>query len=219
MTLTATAPDISNAGAGTGIDFGAPATDDTIFRTAAALRARGMDVLIADDREDARRLTLSLIPDGVEVNEGASVTLDELGISDDIRKATRFSALKPRIYGMDRATQMKEIRQLGSSPDVIVGSVHAITEDGQVVVASASGSQLAGYASGAGKVIWVVGSQKIVPDFETAMRRITEHTFPLEDARAQVVYGMHSALLKLLIINGERPGRISVVLLRDAVGF
>jgi hypothetical protein len=176
-------------------------------------------VLIADDREDARHLTLSLIPDGVEVDEGASVTLDELGISEDIRTATRFSALKPRIYGMDRATQMKQIRLLGSAPDVIVGSVHAITEDGQVVVASASGSQLAGYASGAGQVIWVVGSQKIVPDFESAMQRITEHTFPLEDARAQAAYGMHSALLKLLIVNGERPGRITVVLLREAIGF
>ena len=213
MTLIATNPTSS------AVDFGAPASDETIFRTAAALRARGFDVLIADDREDARQLTLSLIPDGAEVNEGASVTLDQLGISEDIRSATRFTALKPRIYGMDRATQAKEIRQLGSSPDVIVGSVHAITEDGQVVVASASGSQLAGYASGAGQVIWVVGSQKIVPDFESAMQRIAEHTFPLEDARAQVAYGMHSALLKLLIVNGERPGRITVVLLREAIGF
>jgi acyl-CoA hydrolase len=213
MTLTATNPVSS------GVDFSAPASDETIFRTAAALRARGFDVLIADDREDARHLALSLIPDGAEVNEGASVTLDQLGISEDIRSATRFSALKPRIYGMDRATQMKEIRQLGSAPDVIVGSVHAITEDGQVVVASGSGSQLAGYASGAGQVIWVVGSQKIVPDLESAMLRITEHAFPLEDARALATYGVHSALLKLLIVNGERPGRITVVLLREAIGF
>jgi hypothetical protein len=102
----------------------------------------------------------------------------------------------------------------------MLGSVHAITETGSLVVASASGSQLGPYASGAGKVILVVGTQKIVPDLEDALRRIDEYAFPLEDERAQAAYGVHSGVNKVLIINREwTPGRITVVLCDEALGF
>ena len=102
---------------------------------------------------------------------------------------------------------------------MVVGSVHAVTEDGKVVAASASGSQLGPYAGSAGKVIWVVGSQKVVPDIDTAMRRVQFYAYPKEDIRAREKYGMPSALLKILTINGDFPGRSTVVLVREPIGF
>ena len=202
-----------------GSTFAAPAPDDVVESTAAALRARGFQVRIADDRTQARDLVLGLIPDGSEVNQASSKTVDDLGIGQAIIERDEYIALKPRIWSMDRATQGKQIRQLGATPDVMVGSVHAITEDGQIVTASASGSQVTAYAGGAGQVVYVVGSQKLVPDLDSAFRRIEEYVFPLEDARAQVAYGMHSAINQMLIVRGDFPGRTSVVLVKDAIGF
>jgi hypothetical protein len=199
--------------------FASPATDDVVDATAAALRARGFEVRIAQDRAQAKDLVLDLIPTGSEVNQAASRTVDELGIGDALVEREEYVALKPTLWAMDRATQGKQIRQIGSAPDVIVGSAHAITADGQIVSASATGSQLAGYAGGAGKVVYVVGTQKLVPDLDTAFERIEDYVFPLEDARAQAAYGMHSALNKLLIVRGDAPGRTSVVLVKDAIGF
>ena len=121
---------------------------------------------------------------------------------------------------MDRETQADEIRRLSAAPDVMLGSVHAVTETGSLLAASMSGSQLGPYASGAGRVILVVGTQKIVSDLEEGLRRINEYSFPLEDARAQAAYGIHSAVNKVLIINREIvPERITVVLVDEALGF
>jgi hypothetical protein len=121
---------------------------------------------------------------------------------------------------MDRATQADEIRRLGAAPDVMLGSVHAVTETGSLITASMSGSQLGPYGSGAGQVVLVVGTQKIVSDLEEALRRVHDYAFPLEDARAQAAYGIRSAVNKILIINREiTPGRITVVLVDAALGF
>lgn len=201
------------------VDHTAPATDEVIGRTAQALRQRGYEVRVAEDREQARDLALELIPNGSDVNQASSRTVDELGIGEALVEREEYVALRPRLYAMDRATQGKEIRQLGSGPDVVVGSVHALTEDGVLVTSSMSGSQVGQYAGGAGAVVLVVGSQKIVPDLDAAFRRIEEHVVPLEDARALEAYGVHTADNKTLIVRGDLPGRTSVVLVRDAIGF
>jgi hypothetical protein len=200
--------------------FGTVADDAQVKRTAAALEANGMNVLLAADAADARRIVIGLIPDGSHVYHGASQTLEVSGITDEIEKSGRYEPLRPRIWSMDRQTQADEIRHLSASPDVMLGSVHAVTETGALVAASMSGSQLGPYATGAGRVILVVGTQKIVSDLEEALRRIDEYAFPLEDARAQAAYGIHSAVNKVLIINREiTPGRITVVLVDEALGF
>ena len=199
--------------------YATPATDAAVETTAAALRARGFEVRIAEDRAQARELALSLIPAGSVVHQASSRTVDELGIGQALVDLDAFTALRPTLWTMDRATQAKEIRQIGSTPDVIVGSAHAITEDGQIVTASGSGSQVTAYAGGAGKVVYVVGTQKIVPDLDGAFRRIEEYVLPLEDARALDAYGMHSAINKMLIVRGDHPGRTFVVLIKDAIGF
>ena len=109
----------------------------------------------------------------------------------------RYDLLRPRIWSMDRQTQADEIRRLAAAPDVMLGSVHAVTETGSLIAASMGGSQLGPYVSGAGRVILVVGTQKIVPDLDEGFRRIDEYALPLEDARAQAAYGVHSAVNKL----------------------
>jgi hypothetical protein len=199
-------------------EFARPANPAAIERTAEALRRRGFDARIADDAAGAREIVLSLVPEGAEVNQGASVTLQQLGVTDAFEQSGRYDALRPRLRSMDRATQMREMRKLGAAPDFFVNSVHALTEEGQMVVASMGGSQLGPIVSGAGRVILVVGAHKIVPDLATAFRRVEEYAYPLEDARAQETYGIRSAVRKLLVLNGDFPGRTTVILVRESVG-
>jgi hypothetical protein len=121
---------------------------------------------------------------------------------------------------MDREMQGREMRQLSASPDWVVGSVHALTEEGSLLIASASGSQLGPIASGAGHVILVVGAQKIVPDLYTGLRRIYEYCFPLEDQRARQAYGVSSGVNNILIVNKAiASGRITAILVNESVGF
>jgi hypothetical protein len=200
--------------------FGTPADGARVERTSAALEANGFTVLHAADAAEAKRIVLGLIPAGAQVHHGASQTLEVTGITEAIEHSGRYEPLRPRIFSMDRATQADEIRRLTAAPDVMLGSVHAVTESGSLLAASMGGSQLGPYASGAGRVILVVGTQKIVSDLEDGLRRINEYAFPLEDARAQAAYGIHSAVNKVLIINGEiAPGRITVVFVDEALGF
>jgi hypothetical protein len=204
----------------TRLRFGTAADDASVKRTVAALDANGITALRAPNAAAAKRMVLDLIPEGSAVHHGASQTLDVLGITDEIEKSGRYAALRPRIWSMDRATQADEIRRLGAAPDVMLGSVHAVTETGSLLAASMSGSQLGPYVSGAGRVILVVGTQKIVPNLEQGLQRINEYAWRLEDARAQAAYGIHSAVNKVVIINREiTPGRITVVLVDEVLGF
>jgi YkgG family uncharacterized protein len=200
--------------------FGTLAEEHRVQRAAAALELHGITVLRAADAAEAKRIVLGLIPEGAKVHHGASETLETTGITDAIEKSGRHDPVRPRIWSMDRATQADEIRRLGAAPDVMLGSVHAVTETGSLITASNSGSQLGPYASAAGRVILVVGTQKIVADLEDGLRRIDEYSFPLEDARAQAAYGIHSGVNKILIIDREiAPGRITVVLVDEVLGF
>ena len=189
-------------------------------RAATALRAHGFTAEILDDAASARSRISDLIPDGASVFTAASETLRRSGIDADINASGRYQALKPRVLAMDRATRADDIRRLTAVPDVVVGSVAALTETGSLVVASASGSQLPAYAGGAAHAIWIVGAQKVVPDLNTALRRVEDYALPLESARAQLAYGRPSAINRLLILNAEpQPGRGTVLLLREAIGF
>ena len=200
--------------------FGTVADEARVKRTAAALEANGISVLQAANAEEAKRIVLGLVPDGSEVHHGASETLEVTGITDELEKSGRYEPLRPRIWSMDRATQADEIRRLSAAPDVMLGSVHAVTETGSLMAASLSGSQLGPYVGGASRVILVVGTQKIVSDLQEGLRRINDYAFPLEDARAQAAYGIHSAVNKVLIINREiAPGRITVVFVDEVLGF
>jgi hypothetical protein len=199
--------------------FTDPVPAQRLERAAAALTARDFAVEILDAAAAARARVKELIPEGASVFTGASETLRLSGIEEDINKSGRYDSLKSRPL-MDRATQRNEIWAALSTPDVLVGSVAAVTETGSLVAASASGSQLPGYAGAAARVIWVVGAQKVVPDLTAALRRVEEHCLPLENERAMRVYGRPSAMNRVLILNAEpEPGRGTVLLLREAIGF
>jgi hypothetical protein len=202
--------------------FGDQAADAVIERTADALRAKGYAVHVVENGDEARDVVVGLLPEGAEVGQGASTTLERIGITHEIEESGRYDAVRKHTRSMDRSTPegLRAMRKLGVGPDWYVNSAHALTEDGTIVVASNTGSQLAPLAFGAGEVIWVIGSQKIVPNLETAMERLETHTLQLENQRMQGLYGTDSEIKKLLIIHKEfRPSRFTVVLIKEPVGF
>jgi len=201
-------------------EYAKQATDEKIERTSKALEANGIQTLIAETGTEAKRLFLELIPEGSEVFLSSSVTLEQLGIVADVDQSGKFDAVRPRMYAMNRETQGREIRKLIAAPDFVAGSVHAVTEDGHVLIASATGSQLGPYASGAGRVIWVAGAQKIVKDLNDGFRRIQEHVVPLEEEHMQQLYKVGTAVNEMLIVNrATRPGRITLILVKEELGF
>jgi hypothetical protein len=154
------------------------------------------------------------------VFNNTSRTLEAIGVAEDIERSGLYQPLRPRLYQMDREMQGREMRRLAAAPDFLVGSAHAVTEEGSVLIASASGSQLGPLVSGAGHVILVIGGQKVVADVATGLRRIYEYCFPLEDRRAREAYGVASGVNNILIINKVvMPSRVSAILVREPLGF
>ncbi|MCI4360589.1 MAG: lactate utilization protein [Thermoplasmata archaeon] len=200
--------------------FARLASEEQVQRTIAALQQNGIQAVVVSSREEAVRAVLDLIPPGASVLDATSQTLAGLGIPERLAGVPQSKSIRGELMRLHKDGRGDEARRLGSSPDVVVGSVHALTENGQAVVASATGSQLAPYAYGAGRVIWVVGTQKIVPDLATAFDRVDRYALPLESERALKAYGRGSAIAKLLVVNREfAPGRVHVVLLRENLGF
>ena len=187
--------------------------------TVVALEEHGFSVEVVDDLDAARAAVLARIPHGSSVMTNTSVTLQETGIADAVNDAGPYDSARNRMFALDFATQAQQMKAIGGQPDYALGSVHAITADGTLVIASASGSQLASYAWGAANVIFVAGAQKLVPSLKAAHQRIYRHSLPLEDARAVAAYGQHSQVGKILEIHQELPGRIHLVLIRQQVGF
>jgi hypothetical protein len=184
------------------------------------LRANNIEAIVVDTGADAKHAVLERIPDGAEVHSGASKTLQATGIQAELEASPNVTWLRKQILSMDRKTQGREIRKLGAAPDVMLGSVSAVTEDGKLVTASFGGSQLGPYAAAAGKVILVIGGQKVVLDLDEALRRVYEHALPLESERLRAALGIDSHVGKILIMNREvQPGRTIVILVREALGF
>jgi hypothetical protein len=192
---------------------------DSVEDVAAALRSHNIEAIVVETGAEAKDVVLDIIPEGAVVHSGKSKTLEDIGVYAEIVDSGRYQALRPQLMAMDRATQGAEMRKLVAAPDYMLGSVAAVTADGTLVAASATGSQLGAYASGAGRLILVVGSQKLVPDFDAAMRRIREVVFPWENDRVRERLGVDTVLEKVLLILGEwQPGRTTVVLVREPVG-
>jgi hypothetical protein len=193
--------------------------EQTLAATVTALEEHGFSVQVVDDLGAAREAVLARIPQGSSVMTNTSVTLAETGIAGAINDGGPYDSARNKMFALDFATQAQQMKVIGGQPDYALGSVHAVTAGGTLVIASASGSQLASYAWGAANVIFVVGAQKLVPTLQAAHERIYQHSLPLEDARAQAAYGQHSQVGKLLEIHQELPGRIHIVLIRQQVGF
>jgi len=199
------------------------ANEQTIETTIAALKENGIDAITAENGEDAKKKVLELLPKGAEVMDMTSVTLDTIGVSEAINKPGEYNAVKSALMKLDREKDHLEMQKLGAAPEWAVGSVHAVTEDGKVVVASFTGSQLPAYAYGSAHVIWVVGTQKIVKNLDDAMKRINDHVLPLETTRARKAYHapeFNSHVSKILIVDKEIvPKRITIVFVKEQLGF
>src|SRR5438874_1418985 len=193
--------------------------DETLTATVVALEEHGFSVEVVSDLDAAREAVLARIPEGSVVMTNTSVTLQETEIAAAIDDGGPYESARNRMMALDFATQLQEMKAIAGQPEYALGSVHAISRDGTLVIASASGSQLASYAWGAANVIFVVGAQKLVPNLEAAHQRIIAHSLKLEDARAYAAYGQNSRVGKILEIHQEDPDRIHVVLIRQTVGY
>ncbi len=186
-----------------------------------SLQKNNIATFVVEDKEEARQKFLELVPVGSEVMNNTSVTIDESGIAWEILESGKYDGVKNKLMAMDNATQKKEMKKLGSVSEYAVGSVHAITRDGKIMIASRSGSQIPGYAYGADHVIWFVGSQKLVNTLEDGFKRIYEYDLPLESERATKAYGTNgSEVAKILIFNKEPiPNRSTVVIIKEPIGY
>jgi len=202
------------------MDWNRLADDASLEKTAMALREKGMDVVVVKNRTEAKAKALDLISPGSEVLALTSVTLEETGIAKEIESGGRCVSVRRKITSINDKAERERMRRIGSASDCAIGSVHAVTEEGQVVIASQSGSNLSPYAFSAARVIWVVGTQKIVKNLDDAFRRLREHCLPLEDARAKKAYGVGSSINKILVVEKEiSPNRISMILVSEKLGF
>jgi L-lactate utilization protein LutC len=200
-------------------DFTRPASETELEALAERLRERNFEVVIVQNASEARSEVLRRIPEGASIHSGKSKTLEDMGLFKELMENERFDFLRRRVFKMDRRTQRDEIRKLGAAPDVMLSSAHAVTEAGQIVITSASGGQIGPIASGAGKLILVIGSQKIVSDLDAAFRRINEHVFPYEDARLREQMGVGTKITRTLILEQDfAPGRTAVILVREPIG-
>jgi LUD domain len=201
-------------------EFAGLAPEHRIRAALEALERNGIATRLVDSEEQARDVVRSLLPAGAEVYNNTSRTLEVIGVAEDIERSGRYQPLRPRLYRMDRQMQGREMRQLSAAPGWVVGSVHAVTEDGSLLIASASGSQLGPIVSGAGHVVFVIGGQKIVADLGAGLRRIYEYCFPLEDRRARQAYGVPSGVNNILITNHvTTPDRVTTILVNKTLGF
>jgi hypothetical protein len=203
------------------VPFGNLADEASLQRTAKALEINGFEVFIVDSGEEAKAKVIELVPAGAEVMTNPSQTLDKLGLTAEFNDSGRYDPVRPKMMALyGDPAKKREMQKIAAAPDYSLGSVHAVTEDGQVIIASASGSQLSQIAYAAGKVIWVVGTQKIVHDVDAGLQRIREYTFPREDERAQAAYGFGSTIGKELIVRRDIPEkRSTIIFVRQNLGF
>ncbi len=193
---------------------------EIIEKTIKALKKNNIDAYFVETQEEAMHKALDLIPENARVLASQSQTLEKIGLADLIDNSRRFASVRKEYMAFDREKEADKIRISRSAPDIIIGSVHAVTEKGEVMIASNMGSQLAAYVYGAKKVIWIVGTQKIVKNLDMGFKRIYEHSLPLESERLKKIYGVESNVSKILIYNKESlPSRTTLIFVNKILGY
>ncbi len=197
------------------------ADESVIKETVDALKKNNIEGLVVKNGKEAKKKVLDMLPEGAEVMNMTSVTLDTIGLSKEILQSNSHYSVRNQLMSLDPQKERKQMKILGAVHDYVIGSVQAVTQDGRVLIVSNTGSQIPAYAYGANHVIWVVGTQKIVKNLDEGFKRIYEYILPLESIRVQKVYKMpSSAVNKILIVNKEvLPGRITIVFVKEKLGF
>lgn len=200
-------------------DWSALASGESIAKVETSLKNEGIDVVVAENGEAAKLKVLEMIPKGAEVMAMSSKTLEETGITKELNESGNFDSVKAKLMKMDRATQGREMQKLGASPEWAIGSVHAVSEDGHVFIASNTGSQLGAYMYASPHIVWIAGTQKIVKNWDEGVKRVYEYCLPKESERLKKVFGVESSVGKLLVVNKEiKPGRITMILVKEKMG-
>lgn len=195
---------------------------ETIEKTAVAIRKRGVEVLIVNDRKEALEKVKDLIPGGQTVMNGSSTTLDEIGFTEYLKSGNhKWQNLHEPILKEQDQQKSMFMRRQALLADYFLGSVNAIAQTGELVAADASGSRVGAYPFAAGHVILVAGAQKTVPTLEDAIKRVREYVLPLESERAKKAYGMPGSLVgKVFILEKEMfPQRTYLVLVKEKLGY
>lgn len=195
------------------------ASEDEVERTIEALKKNGINAFLVQTKEEAKEKALEMIPDDAEIFTMTSMTLEACGIDKEINESHLYKPVR-NIMNDPKDLDKRDLKKIGAAPEYVIGSVHAVTQEGAVLIASNTGSQLPAYAYGSDKVIWVVSTAKIVEDTDEGIKRIYEHSLPLEKERAKEAYGITSAVSKILIINKEvSPQRINIIFVNEVLGY
>ena len=194
--------------------------EDAIKRTAEALNARNMATTVADSGEQARNLLIGMVPEGAEIFNSTSETLDSIGYTEYLENSTKYKDLHKALLAEQDPIRQRELRRLASVAEYVVGSVQAIAETGEVVIASSSGSQMGAYSYGAKHLILVAGTQKICPTLEAALERVRGYSLTRHE-EWQVGQGRSPRPMgKLMILENEaNPDRIKMILIRENLGW
>lgn len=198
------------------------ASDESVERTKQAAESRNIHIEYVSSKDDALRMVQNLIPAGAQVMTGGSETLQEIGFIDLLKSGNHtWNNLKDKIMAEKDEARQAELRIQSVLSEYFLGSVHAIAETGELVFASATGSQLPSYAYTCRNVIWVAGTQKIVPTLADAIQRVEEYVLPREDARMKREGYSGSVIGKLLIVKLEiDPNRnLKLILVPEKLGF
>lgn len=198
------------------------ASSEIIDKVVNVLKGRNINTIVVDTKAQALEKIKEIIPAGAEVMNGSSATLQEIGFINYLKEGKHgWDNIHENILNEKDPARKARLRKESVLADYFLGSVHAITEDGQVVIASASGSQIPSYAFTSNNVVWVAGAQKIVPTLDAALARIRDHVFPLEDARMKNNGYPGSTVSRTLIIEREIiPNRhLTLILVKEKLGF
>jgi len=198
------------------------ASKDVIKRTMDALKARNINVELVDTKEDALRKINKLIPPGKEVMTGGSTTLDQIGFTELMKSGKHpWKNLKDGIFSEKDPVKQMELRKKSVTSEYFLGSVHAVAETGEILDVSATGSQIGSYAFSSDNVIWIVGTQKIVPTLEEGFKRIREYCVPLEDKRMKNIGYQGTTIGKYLIFEREinENRKINLIFVNEKLGF
>jgi hypothetical protein len=203
------------------MNYSQTAPVEAINQTINSLATNGITAILVDTKEEAKAKLLEMIPKGTAVMTMSSVSLDQAGIAAAINEGSDYVSLKNQLWSMSRETQGREMQTLGAAPEYVVGSAQAVTQDGSLIFASNTGSQLPAYAYGSDHMYLVIGANKIVPTLDDGMKRLYDYTLPLESERAHKAYGVPSSFVsKLLIMHREtKPERVTVILVKEALGY
>jgi len=196
---------------------------ETVEKVKAALKEHGIEAIIVANKAEALEKIKELIPDNASVNNGASVTLEQIGYVDYLKSGNHhWNNLKAAVVAEKDPEKQALLRKQAILSDYFLGSVHAITEDGQLVIASNTGSQLPSYAFASTNVIWVAGTQKIVKTLDDGFTRLRKYVYPLEEKHMRELYNVGSNISKILIIERESPfnkRNLRIILVNEHLGF